>query len=200
MPTARPQQQPRRRRLANKLRRKEISRPMPARRPRAVCSILRIWARPRHCWQPRKRQPRLRDLPPSLSYFQKRVVAAKRFQILAKCPRAAATSAVVTGIVWIIASDGLFAVLTERLRQIIDSGPEFAYLDDIAETGRGHTSPHRRRHATHSTDEGLQHRADLLVASVRPAGDDSHQVEVSSDRSAPRCRHQDPSVLSVRDM
>jgi ABC-type transporter Mla maintaining outer membrane lipid asymmetry permease subunit MlaE len=28
---------------------------------------------------------------------------------------AAATSAVVTGIVWIIASDGLFAVLTERL-------------------------------------------------------------------------------------
>ncbi len=26
------------------------------------------------------------------------------------------------------------AVLTERLRQIIDSGPEFAYLDDIAET------------------------------------------------------------------
>jgi phospholipid/cholesterol/gamma-HCH transport system permease protein len=28
---------------------------------------------------------------------------------------AAATSAVVTGIVWIIASDGLFAVVTERL-------------------------------------------------------------------------------------
>jgi phospholipid/cholesterol/gamma-HCH transport system permease protein len=28
---------------------------------------------------------------------------------------AAATSAVVTGIVWIIASDGIFAVLTERL-------------------------------------------------------------------------------------
>jgi NAD(P)-dependent dehydrogenase (short-subunit alcohol dehydrogenase family) len=26
------------------------------------------------------------------------------------------------------------AVLTERLRQVIDSGPEFAYLDDIAET------------------------------------------------------------------
>jgi NAD(P)-dependent dehydrogenase (short-subunit alcohol dehydrogenase family) len=26
------------------------------------------------------------------------------------------------------------AVLTERLQQIIDSGPEFTYLDDIAET------------------------------------------------------------------
>jgi NAD(P)-dependent dehydrogenase (short-subunit alcohol dehydrogenase family) len=26
------------------------------------------------------------------------------------------------------------AVLTERLQQVIDSGPEFAYLDDIAET------------------------------------------------------------------
>lgn len=26
------------------------------------------------------------------------------------------------------------AVLTQRLRQVIDSGPEFAYLDDIAET------------------------------------------------------------------
>jgi len=80
-----------------------------------------------------------------------------------------------------------FAGLTQRslvvsnvLRYPLQGGMQFRRLavpplDDIAETGRGHTSPHRRRHTAHPTDEDCSIGADLLVASIRPACDDLHQ-------------------------
>ena len=70
-------------------------------------------------------------------------------------------------------------------------------VDDVVEAGRGRPAPNRGRHTAHPSDEGLQHRPDLLVACVGLPGDGRHQVEVGVERAACRCRHRCPSVLSV---
>src|SRR6185436_16205037 len=105
-----------------------------------------------------------------------------------------------------------FAGLTQRSLVVADGfryplqrGVEFyrlpiPSLDDVSEASRGDATPHRRRHTAHPADEGLQHRADLLIATIRLAGDGRHELEVGGERSAPGCRHQDPSVVFVRDM
>ena len=105
-----------------------------------------------------------------------------------------------------------FAGLTQRSLVVADGfryplqrGVEFhrlriPSLDDVSEASRGDATPHRRRHTAHPADEGLQHRAGLLIAGVRLACGSRHEVEICGERAAPGCGHQDPSVLSVRVM
>ena len=75
---------------------------------------------------------------------------------------AAATSAVVTGIVWIIASDGLFAVLDGAPRDL--AGKEDARHDSNDAPHCRQGSHHGLRECGHSTRRDLQ----------RPAGGDLH--------------------------
>src|SRR6476660_2684396 len=105
-----------------------------------------------------------------------------------------------------------FAGLTQRslvvadgLRYPLQRGVEFyrlpiPSLDDVSEASRGDATPHRRRHTAHPADEGLQHRADLLIAAVSLARGSRQEVALCGEGAAPGCPHQLTCVLSVRDM
>ena len=88
---------------------------------------------------------------------------------------AAATSAVVTGIVWIIASDGLFAVVTDSE----SSGQGGARHDSNEAPHCRQGSHHGLRECGHSTRPDLQH----------PAGGDLHHYGRQRVRQEHLLRH-----------
>jgi hypothetical protein len=80
-------------------------------------------------------------------------------------------------------------VIAYGLRDAVEGIVEFHRLrippmHHVPETRRRGTTPYRRRHTAHTTDECLQRRSDLFISSVDRRSYRAHQIKIGAERVA----------------